>query len=553
MLIILASRLQDDAREVQLSAMLERMKASAVQQSSATTTSPTGVNSPSPMECTVMSLLLESLQLDSLSQLVSDTLCCSLFKSLSLSTFLLEQTGGSPLFVTQILQALHRDGLLRFSFELEPEDESDIPVGRETYTIDTQTRANAGEGGVERAQRYHREWQYDIAEIRRYFGYGSLGDALPMASSNSSASAAVSTIQPAAPSMLLFLQRHVAQLSEFSRLVLQHASCIGFEFSLLLLCQLLHDAQLPCTAADVRNALAQPIKEEIIVFHRKNKADSGDPFHMSVSQQREVEIPSRRSSGASTPQRDTPTAAAARAVALNAAVAQLRQNTSPMGQKSNQDGGHLTISEDTRGAVVEDELYNQTMQTAVHDATQTNSADAAHTGELDLTVLQQEVAGVSCAFAHDKLHEAIYGQISDDKRTSIHLRIAQILLRQDDDTVERARLHTLAVSQKQVEMKLVVHTPGGSTNGLNTDSLALPAAAAGVSTGHATATATSTGLSSSLLSLDASGVTAAASALHLSEHHYFSIASQIQLLHGGSGMLFTTHCLMSVSLVAVIS
>jgi hypothetical protein len=106
-------------------------------------------------------------------------------------------------------------------------------------------------------------WTYKIDEIQRYFG--------AVAPVKLLSGAAVSDLQtsesdlgvdnaPVAPSMLLFLQRHVAQLSPASRQVLKYASCIGFEFSLLLLCQLLNDQQVHYGASDVRVALQQPMK-----------------------------------------------------------------------------------------------------------------------------------------------------------------------------------------------------------------------------------------------------------------------------------------------------
>jgi hypothetical protein len=113
-------------------------------------------------------------------------------------------------------------------------------------------------------------WTYKIDEIQRYFGaaapvkltqsgVGVLGAAVSDLQTSESDLGVVNAL--VAPSMLLFLQRHVAQLSPASRQVLKYASCIGFEFSLLLLCQLLNDdQQVHYGASDVRAALQQPMK-----------------------------------------------------------------------------------------------------------------------------------------------------------------------------------------------------------------------------------------------------------------------------------------------------
>jgi hypothetical protein len=151
-LILLASRLQGDTREAQLLAMLQRLQeltkdnqnqtgsGTETDFTSGTVTAEEGNLKAKETHQTVVSLvlalaateeqgslsvllfienlsvclslslslslsllqLLQPLQLDSITQLVSDTLCCSLFKSLSLASFLLTQTSGSPLFVNQV-------------------------------------------------------------------------------------------------------------------------------------------------------------------------------------------------------------------------------------------------------------------------------------------------------------------------------------------------------------------------------------------------------------------------------------------------------------------
>ncbi|GAB4175551.1 MAG: AAA family ATPase [Coleofasciculaceae cyanobacterium] len=63
----------------------------------------------------VNNIVLQSLNLDQVTQLISDTLKQS--KSInSLAQLIWETTGGNPFFLTQLLQSLHQDNLLKFDF-----------------------------------------------------------------------------------------------------------------------------------------------------------------------------------------------------------------------------------------------------------------------------------------------------------------------------------------------------------------------------------------------------------------------------------------------------
>ena len=102
-LVLLSARTQDEVRAASLISMLARIQQANVH---------------------VARLTMTPLTLDSINQFVSDTLHCSLFKALTLSTFILAQSKGSPLFVQQIVQALHRDGLLTFLCQLKSNQEA---------------------------------------------------------------------------------------------------------------------------------------------------------------------------------------------------------------------------------------------------------------------------------------------------------------------------------------------------------------------------------------------------------------------------------------------
>jgi hypothetical protein len=544
-LILLASRLQGDTREAQLSAMLQRMKshaagaggssgngaATAAAGGGTVSASSSASNSPSPTspapqsvatvgsEQSVVSLLLQPLMLDSITQLVADTLCCSLFKALSLASFLLSQTAGSPLFVSQIMQALHRDGLLLFTFEVVDEE---IAVGRETYSKDKHASSadRALSAHKQPAVRYHGEWTYDIQDIKRYFGIIAPSAGLvPHTGLGAAASGAMAGVLepmggaggehadgvPAAPSMLLFLQRHVAQLSSASRLVLKYASCVGFEFSLLLLCQLLNDRQLHYSASDIRAALQQPMKEELIVFvQQAGELDQKDPLKEAAG--------GGGAHGPSTGPKLTDeddsesSPQSAEDVAAEEAeegdgvddvhtghVGGTRKRTHGHGHHSHRGGGDQADESDAH-------MYNHTQQTR----TMLGATVCGAAAELDVATISDSEA---YAFLHDKIHEAIYVAISETERAAIHLRIAQIMLQQHDDAFERARLHTLALLTMQASQLPVVGGVG----------------VAGA--GHMVPLA-GTDIAIALEPVRvADGPSAAASAAHLSEHHYFAIAN----------------------------
>ena len=470
-LILIASRLQGDTREAQLSAMLHRMKdtkSQAVEQNGSV------MPIAGSAVQTVSMLLLQPLQLDSITSLVSDTLCCSLFKSLALASFLLSQTGGSPLFVSQIMQALHRDGLLHFTFETAPEEEA--VAARETY------RKDKGDDPVH-PLRYHREWTYNLAEIQKYFGVHTLvhgqqqipavvgldGVLIPAVSGSVTDGAPVGS-----SSMLLFLQRHVAQLSAASRLVLKYASCLGFEFSLLLLCQLLNDRQLHYSASDIRAALAQPMKEELIVFVQTADAAL------------ELSKMSNQANVAASAVEDEPPADADDEEGSHAHGEESDHVGSRSGASTGASGHRAGYSGPDGGEDVNDaSMYNHTLQT------RGTAMGVTGAGALpDVMDFSSISDSESYAFLHDKLHEAIYAAISEAERAEIHLRIAQIMLQQHDDAFEQANLRTLALlTQQQGKLPgvaVVVIEPEAAVKG---------------------------------------GPSAAASAAHMSEHHYFAIAN----------------------------
>jgi hypothetical protein len=409
------------------------------------------------------------------------------------------------------MQALHRDGLLHFTFEaIDGEDTLDR-AGRKTK------QPAVG--------RWHREWSYDISAIKTYFGVKQgISSLVPGPSAGTSAdetrvlgangtSGAEPTSATNAPSMLVFLQRHVAQLSPLSRLVLKNASCIGLEFSLHLLCQLMNDQELHYSTTDIRAALQQPTDEELIAFvtpptevtanatgtnsHAAAQEVAGQTdrpsqvgFASASNSMHSDRSDSRRApSGSSRIGRAT----AGRRVDASAVPVPQHGHVSSNDEDDEEDdilvdsggldpafpacgranprtvrtgsgGGESSGAGGPRGMDLEGSPNHGAVGgSQLHD----HDHRGAHvTGTLasasDRDPQQSDHAGDSenYQFLHDKIHESIYIAITPDERAEIHLRIAQIMLRQHADAFEQARQATLLLlTQKHSSLRQVPIVP----------------------------------------------------------------------------------------------
>ena len=464
------------------------------------------------------------------------------------------------------MQALHRDGLLHFTFEaIDGEDTSDR-AGRKT---------NQPAVG-----RWHREWSYDISAIKTYFGFkqgisslvpgsasGTGADENRVLSATGAGGAAGEMVTTNAPSMLLFLQRHVAQLSPLSRLVLKNASCIGLEFSLHLLCQLMNDQELHYSTTDIRAALQQPTDEELIAFvtpptevtanatgtnsHAAAQEVAGRTdrpsqvgftsasisMHSDRSDSRGAPLGSSRTGRATTGRREDATAPP---VPEHDHVSSDNEDdeeddifTEPRGSNPAVPAGGRSDSRtmrfgsggDASGGAGGDrgaDLAGSPGHGAVGGGQHHERPHrGAHvTGTLasvgDRDPQQSDHAGDSenYQFLHDKIHESIYIAITPDERAEIHLRIAQIMLRQHADAFEQARQTTLLLltqkqsSLRQVSIVPLPRAPVISQAAVDAAIKAQKLADAAAKTAAATAAASST----------TGAPSAAASASHLRSH-----------------------------------
>ena len=66
----------------------------------------------------IQTITLQNLSTDCANQLISDTLHCNLDETLALTSLLMSKTQGNPFFLTQLLKALHDEGLLTFNYHI---------------------------------------------------------------------------------------------------------------------------------------------------------------------------------------------------------------------------------------------------------------------------------------------------------------------------------------------------------------------------------------------------------------------------------------------------
>ena len=439
-LVLLSARVQDVTRTAQLDSMLRRIQEANVP---------------------LVSLLMAPLELDTINEFVSDTLHCSLYKALALSHFILTQSHGSPLFVQQIMQALHRDGLLRFHFELK-----DLPTSKPALP----SAGSSVEPNDEHGMTMHAfigEWRYDLKSIAAYFSSLDIvrpPATLPPAVSTSTdpasppdanaagiSSAATNSTSPdpaisstaaageptspilADAHMIVFLQRHVLQLPEIGQRVLKAASCIGLEFSFALLVEVLH----PLPAMEVYYALQRPLSEELIqrVQTAAQEAAGLQLAATTLALASSEEMSKTRSSvkSKSSLLALPPAAPATTSSILRSRVASDGPHPSPSRPSllSGSSNKALAVGYDsdggsrTRGSVQfhEDDTFAGTWLPLPADVKR------ATTGGVQLLVSQM-LRDPDCKFSflHDKIHESVYTLLPVDDRAELHLRIADLLL-----------------------------------------------------------------------------------------------------------------------------
>jgi predicted ATPase/GAF domain-containing protein len=229
MVIVMATRpTGDDAsREKHLEAMfaqiaIERVRNNEISQLDPAQAKSEVVPTNSNTKSGFFVLDLNPLSLEHINELIYDSLHCStLLKSLSLAGFILDKSGGSPLFVQQILQSLSRENLL-------------------TFHINEEAQIRKAHARV--------EWRYNMDEIQKFYSSAAGG-------ANPTKSGAINPDN----SVLAFVSHHLSSFSKSSIELLQFAACIGNEFDLTLLLEISGKSK-----QTVLNALDQPIREELI-------------------------------------------------------------------------------------------------------------------------------------------------------------------------------------------------------------------------------------------------------------------------------------------------